>query len=326
VKGSEGCKMEVLTAEEVRKRFGPMFCNEFYTIVDKKIGRAQIIEGCIAKGPIEWDAVNRKRAGGIVESVEVDGTRLCMNVKIGKERVSFGPSSRDVGAQALEGLEVVGDEVETIWLGLAGASVGIGACLAQAPGVVRAEYDDISHIGGAHKVRVKIVTKKMIRMLYSIDDTDTKEGGATWALALKMSREPEISNVGKMLEHRIVQLNPYVKEKTTNCCATVVSFAVEEPKKEILTKKVIEYVAKNTFSKETCVAYYEGLSIPRELVDFGLAAKNSFLATNLAFQAADKSGAIVKVVTGERGAIGAVAGLGCFDLGLKAASLPTDNL
>ncbi|MEM2899236.1 MAG: hypothetical protein QXT63_00435, partial [Thermoplasmata archaeon] len=218
--------MEVLTAEEVRKRFGPMFCNEFYTLVDEKIGRAQIIEGCIAKGPIEWDAVNRKRAGGVVESVKVDGNRLYMDVRLGRDSVSFGPASKEVGAQALESIDVVGNEVETVWLGLAGASVGIGACLAQAPGVLRAEYDDISKIGGAHKIRVKIVTRKMIRMLYCIDDTDTKEGGATWALALKMSREPEISNLGKMLDHRIVQLNPYVKEKTTNCCSTVVSYAV----------------------------------------------------------------------------------------------------
>ncbi len=318
--------MDVLTQCDVKKRFGAGFCSGFYTIVDENAGKARIIEGCVARGPIEWDAVNRKRAGGIVEVVRVEGARMEMDVRIGRARVSFGAVSRKLGGQALESLKVVGNEVHTTWLGIAGASVGIGACLAQAPGVLRAEYDDVSHVGGAHKARVMLVTKKLARVVYAIDDTDTKYSGATWALALRMAREPSIARIATMLDHKIVQLNPDVKEKTTNCCATGVSFAVEPSKIETLTKKIVEYVKKRTTSSETCVAIFEGLKMPRSIVEYGMTAKRAILKPKSAFRVAENSNVAVKELTGARGAIGAVACIGCFDLGMLASALPTDIL
>ena len=36
--------VQVLRPDEVRERYGPMFCRGFYTLVDEEHGRAQIIE------------------------------------------------------------------------------------------------------------------------------------------------------------------------------------------------------------------------------------------------------------------------------------------
>ena len=41
--------------EQVREKFGPMFCKGLVTMVDEKNGIARIIEICSAKGPSEWD-------------------------------------------------------------------------------------------------------------------------------------------------------------------------------------------------------------------------------------------------------------------------------
>ena len=66
---------------------------------------------------------------------------------------AFGAASKDVGGQGLRSLRIDGDNVRTAWVGLAGASVGIGACMPQGPGTICAEYPDEIKIGGAHRER-----------------------------------------------------------------------------------------------------------------------------------------------------------------------------
>ena len=63
-----------------------------------------------------------------------------MLARLGSFKASFGAAGENIGGQALEGVEVQGDEVVTSWAGIAGAGLGIAACLPQAPGVTRAEY------------------------------------------------------------------------------------------------------------------------------------------------------------------------------------------
>ena len=48
---------------------------------------------------------------------------------LGTYPVNFGAASGDIGGQALESVEVAGDEVVTSWAGIAGAGVGVAACL-----------------------------------------------------------------------------------------------------------------------------------------------------------------------------------------------------
>ena len=61
----------VLRPDEVREKYGPMFCKGFYTIVDEEAGVAQIIEKCVGQGPMEWDAVNRRRTKGVITNVKL---------------------------------------------------------------------------------------------------------------------------------------------------------------------------------------------------------------------------------------------------------------
>ncbi|MEM2944336.1 MAG: DUF1743 domain-containing protein [Methanomassiliicoccales archaeon] len=310
-----------LTPKEVKDRFGPLFCKKYITMVDEENGIARIIDDCIAKGPVEWDAVNRKRAGGVITDVRVEGTTLIIDALIGEKEVKFGPASKDLGGQGLKSLKVEEDKVKTTWVGLAGASIGVGACLPQASGTIETEYPDDIKIGGAHRIEVTIVTPKMIRMVYAVDDTDTKEKGASWAMMLKMANS---APVGQFLEHKIIQLNPNVPNKTTNCVSVGVSFAVEEKDASKLTDYVVDYVKKNTLSQNTTLAVFKGLKIPGELVDYGLRAKKEILTVAHARDIAMRNNVSLIEITGERGAIGAVAGIGCFDLGIISSSLPED--
>jgi methanogenesis imperfect marker protein 11 len=311
----------IMTPDQVEERFGKMFCKGYYTLVDEENGLAQVVDECIARGPVEWDAVNRKRAGGVITDVRVDGSTLIMDAIIGEEELNFGPASSETGGQGLKSLIIDGDEVRTTWVGLAGASVGVGACIPQGPGTIRVEYPDDLKIGGAHKVEVTIVTKKMVRIVYAVDDTDTREKGATWAMMLKAGRSCPI---GRFLEHKIIQLNPKVPNKTTNCVSVGISFAVEEKDLDKLNEWIIKYIAENTYSDDTTLAIYKGLKIPEEVERYGIDAKRLILTKELAWEVAARNGVELVEITGETGVIGAVAGIGCFDMGLKSAALVED--
>jgi methanogenesis imperfect marker protein 11 len=313
--------VELLTPADIRKRHGDMFSKRLITMVDERTGRAKIIEECCAQGPVEWDAINRLRAKGVVEHVEVQGTTLIMDARIGEGEVRFGPASRQTGGQALKSVILRGDKVETTWIGIAGASVGVGACLPQADGVERVEYIGDDVVGGNRKVEIRITTPLRKRVILGLDDTDTKEKGATWVLGLRLGKE---APRGVFLSHKIVQLNPNAPQKTTNCASTGVSFAAKEEEIDGIISWAKEFVAGNTFSEHTSLASYIGLDIPRRLTRFGAEAKEMILSIPDAEHAARESGVEVHEITGRRGAIGAVAAIACFDLGLYSAGLPED--
>ena len=88
-----------LKPEEVREKYGPMFSKGLYTIVDEENGLAKIIEVCTARGPMEWDIVNRKRTGGVITDIKLDGHTLIMDAVVGEKELKFGPASAELGGQ-----------------------------------------------------------------------------------------------------------------------------------------------------------------------------------------------------------------------------------
>ena len=298
-----------------------MFAKRLITLVDGRAGRARIIEECCAQGPVEWDAVNRLRAKGALEHVEVQGTTLIMDARLGVGDVRFGPASKDTGGQALKSVVVNGGKVETTWLGLAGASVGVGACLPQAEGVEKVEFLSDEEVGGSRAVELRLTTPLHRRLVIGIDDTDTKEKGATWVLGLRLAREMPHA---VFLSHKIVQLNPHAPQKTTNCSSTALTFAVLPDFVDTAVEWARQFVAENTYSSETAMAVFEGLDVPKGLVRFGAKAKDTILSIHDAEHEAEKAGLRMIEVTGRRGLIGAAAAIGCVDLGLYSAGLPED--
>ena len=311
----------ILRPDEVRAKYGKMFCKGFYTIVDEENGLAQLIETCTSKGPIEWDIVNRRRTGGVIRDLRLEGTTVTMDAIVGERELRFGPASAELGGQGIESLRIEGDRVRTTWKGIAGASMGIGACIPQAETVIETVYPDDFKMGGAHKATVEIVTPKMVRVIIGVDDTDTKEKGASWVTSLKMATT---CPYGKFLEHKIVQLNPRAPNKTTNCCSTAASFAVEPKDVDKLVEYCREFVAKDTVSDDTVMTVFSGLKRPEALKDWSWKAKSVLYTKEEALKVADENGVRVICITGDKGAIGAVAAIGCFDLGLRSAGVPED--
>jgi len=311
----------VLTPEQVQEKYGKLFCQGFFTMVDEENGVAQIVEKCISRGPIEWDLVNRKRTGGVLKDIRNDGMTIVMDTIIGESPLNFGPVSADLGGQGISALLVKGDRVHTKWKGIAGASVGIGACIPGSSDVIETIYPDDFKIGGAHVAEVEIVTPKMIRVVIGVDDTDTKEKGASWVMTMKLGRECPI---GRYLDHKIIQLNPKAPNKTTNCCSTAVSFAVRPDEADDLIEFAKDYISKNTYSDETVMTVFKGLRIPERLEEYGWRTKHVILEPDEALRVAKECNVDVIKITGMKGVIGAVAAIGCFDMGLRSAGVPED--
>ena len=177
-------------------------------------------------------------------------------------------------------------------------------------------------MGGAHRAHVDIITPKMVRVIIGIDDTDTKEKGASWVSSLRLGME---CPVGRFLDHRIIQLNPKAPNKTTNCCSTAVSFAVKEEDIPALIEFATEFLRKESYSDDTVMTVFKGLRVPESLREFSWSCKSVLYTPDDAIKAAGDAGVqIISVTGGMAGVIGAVAAIGCFDLGDKAAGLPED--
>ena len=314
--------VQILTPEQVQARSGRMFCQRFLTMVDEKNSRVQFIEVCSSVGPAEWDAVNRRRTGGVIKSVNLKSTMLITDAEIGEAELRFGPVSQQLGAMGIKAVRVEGDEIRSTWYGMAGASLGIGACMPACPDVLRTEFPDDFKMGGGHTAHVDIITPKLVRVIIGIDDTDTKEKGATWVAGLKLAK---VCPIGKFVEHKIVQLNHFVPNKTTNCCGTAVSFAVKESEIPALIEFATDFIRKESYSEDAVMTVFQGLEIPKSLADFGWDCKSKLFRPEDAVRVAEDNGVqIISLNGGMNGVIGAVAAIGCFDMGEKAAGVPQD--
>ncbi|WP_292394479.1 tRNA(Ile2) 2-agmatinylcytidine synthetase [Methanoculleus sp. UBA303] len=318
--------MITLTPNDVRARFGPLFSMKYLAMVDQKSGLAEIHEHCRARGTIEWDAANRIRAGGAIQSCHVEGTTMTMLARLGVSPAKFGAAGREIGGQALEGVEVSGDEVVTTWSGIAGAGVGVAACLAQAPGVTRAEYptDDDLRIGGARVCRVRIVSPLYEKVTIGIDDTDTREEGATWVLALKCAEACTLDGV-EYLDMRLVQLNPAVPKKTTNCVGSALNFAVRPGRVDALLEYVRDFVESQAVSNDTGIAVYRGIAFAEES-PYLKRVKTELLTVDDAEAEAARMGVRFIDSNARKGRIGALGAVLWGNKGVEAAGLYGETL
>jgi len=304
-----------------------MFSQRFLTMVDTSKNVAEIIETCAVRGTIEWDAVNRCRAGGLLQWCEVEGTTMIMRARLGRSPIKFGPTDVEYGGQGLESVEVSGGTVGTKWAGCGGAGLGIAACLTQAPGVLYAVYptDDDMKVGGARANRVEISTPLYEKVTIGIDDTDNKEGGATWVLALKASKAAAAIEGVQSLNLRLIQLFPKSPHKTTNCVSSAITFAAMPEAVDRLIDSVVSTVKAETRSDKTGIAVYRGIGIPPALNAFGWEIKKRLVTIEAVEEQAVSAGIrFAELFDNHEGRIGALAAIALSEERTDAAALYND--
>jgi len=166
--------------------------------------------------------------------------------------------------------------------------------------------------GGSKLGRAAVITPRLEKVIIGIDDTDTKDKGATWTLAHNIG--VELSNKGfEYLDHIIVQLYPHNPYKTQNCVSVALTFAVKPGTQDKLVERIVEKLKEKTLSDKTSIAIFNGIMIPEELKEYSIRAKRELVTVEDAKQVAERVGIRLVEVTGAQGQIGALAAIGLSD-------------
>ena len=300
--------MEILKPDELREKFQDPWIAPYEKVLTMVDGdKVELVEyhPCISGS--HWLLHQYRNNSELIDSAYRDGNKHVYKCHVVKAPLDLQASFNAAG---IDEIVVDGDEVKITHAGLAGAGVGAGMCRGMGEGV---KYIELIQVGGGSKAgKATVVTPKLEKVVIGVDDTDTKDAGATWTMAHNLG--VELAGMGfEYLDHIIVQLYPHNPHKTQNCVSIALTFAVESERKQDLIDKVIEILKRDTLSDKTAIAILEGLDIPPELREYSIATKSGMMDVETAEKTAEKLGIPLIAVKGEQGKVGALAALGLYD-------------
>jgi methanogenesis imperfect marker protein 11 len=223
-------------------------------------------------------------------------------IKIGTSKLELKSS---VGAAGIESVVVRGNEVEITYTGLGGGGVGATRCRAFADGVLSYK---ISESGGEKCARGTIVVPRRDRILIGVDDTDSKDIGATWTLTHNIAKELDCQEA-VYLSHSLVQLFP-VPERTQNCMSTVLEFGcVDQKTKLVLIESFKKALQKYSASSQTGMVVLSDF-YARELYGFSNRCRIERVSKADALHCIEENS--VEILFEGNGVIGALASLPWF--------------
>ena len=272
-----------------------------YAVCDSKNEYAEIIEHSNCYSGAAWSLHHYAKAP-LVLKARPTGNMIRYFMKTGTSNLELKPS---VAAAGIESVIVQGDEVEITYAGLGGGGVGATRCRAFAEGVLR--YN-ISESGGEKCARGAIVVPRRDRLLIGVDDTDSKDIGATWTLTHNIACKLDCQEA-VYLSHALVQLFP-VPERTQNCMSSVLEFGcVNEEAKARLIDSFKQILIKYSASKQTGMVALSDF-YAKGLYEYSNRSRTERISKADALQCAEENG--VEVLLDGNGVIGAVASLPWF--------------
>jgi tRNA(Ile2) C34 agmatinyltransferase TiaS len=174
--------------------------------------------------------------------------------------------------------------------------------MSRADGVIRVEP---RHEG--HLVKGKVWTRALAQVTIGIDDTDTREGGATFALALALLTHLTRIRGVLPISHHVVMLNPDIFGKTAGNSASFIEVAVAPERLDHLKEKTRKFVADEALSAEWGVAIRSGLTVPDGLKEYGKRVRGQVVSRTVTEATAEQFGITLYGGNGIIGALGAVA-------------------
>lgn len=272
-----------------------------YAVCDAKNEYAEIIEHSNCYSGASWSLYHYAKAPLILKA-RSNGNMIRYYVKTGSSNLELKAS---VAAAGIESVIVEGDEVEVTYAGLGGGGVGATRCRAFADGVLRYK---LTESGGERCAKGTIVIPRRDRILIGIDDTDSKDTGATWTLTHNIASELDCPDA-VYLSHALVQLFP-VPEKTQNCMSTVLEFGcTDEKAKEKLVEAFKRALEKYSASSETGMVVLTDF-YAHGIYEYSNRCRTERVTKEDALRCAEENG--VEVVLDGNGVIGAMGSLPWF--------------
>ncbi len=271
-----------------------------YAVADRKNELVEIMEHSNCFGGSAWALYHYSKSPLVIKGRAV-GDMMRYLVRTGNSNLSLQSS---VAAAGIESVLVNDNEIEITYSGLGGGGVGATTCRAYANGVLRCR---LSESGGGKRASGTIVVPRRERVLVGIDNTDSKEVGATWTLAHTIADAVD-SIDHKYISHTLVQLYP-VPDKTQNCVATVLEFACIEGAGKELLEKIKEGLLEYSVSPETgmvALSDFDGSA----LMDYSRLCRSGMITKELTIKTAKEND--VEICISGKGIIGALAALPWF--------------
>jgi methanogenesis imperfect marker protein 11 len=304
----EGC-VEVLEERAGRKRakyarrllrtLPASACKRIFTTADGDI--VEIFHECRSEGCIAFCEYMYRKGNPLVKK---NGLILRQRVKIGggcavlDEKVSLDLEKVCVK----EGL--VYQYIRTY----GGPAYSLTEMMEQADGIL-----DIKYTHKGDYVEGVIVTEALTHLTLSIDDTDTPDSGATFALTLSLLDLLSSLEGIYRISHNVGFLYPGVPEKTAGNAVSYIELGVKRELVDSIVQTARDYLAAQTHSINTAMAVKIGLKICPDLIEFSKKARTGIVTIEDAMAAAKKSRVKVYEITGKKGIIGAVAALGMLE-------------
>jgi len=269
-----------------------------YAIANEQNTLVELIEESQCYGASAWARYHISKGPLVVSSCSIGSTmRYLLNV----EETDF----ELIGSKQAAGIKKVvinNNEIEITFSGLGGGGVGATVTRAHSPGVL--SYD-ITESGGGKKAHGTIVLPRRERILIGIDDTDSKDAGATWALAHNIAAELHSMDAA-YISHTLVQLYP-VEERTQNCVSTVIEFAcTTNQAANNLLKQFKQLLQKYSVSSRTGMAAYTGFN-PDALANYSKKVRREKVTKQDASETAKKTN--TQIYLDGNGIIGAIAAI-----------------
>jgi hypothetical protein len=277
-------------------------CRRIFTTIDGD--SVEIYHECLSAGSAAFCEFHHQRAGGVLSRVSRDGTLL-------RERAFLGSREAPIGlypdpAVGVTGLRRDGEDLVQSIRCVGGPAYSLTDMMAHAEGVRDVQVER----SGAF-VEGEVTTRALRFLAIGIDDTDTAEGGATFALSLAL-REHLATLEGVMpIGHHIVMLNPDHPERTAGNSASFIELAAEPALCPQIREHSLRFVSDEALSPEWGIAIKQGFTVPRDLRHFGNRVRTGKVTRKEAEDMARRHGIFTG---GGRGIIGALAAVSCIGL------------
>jgi len=251
-----------------------------------------------------WVTYHYPKASSLITESVGEGSQSFFRVKEGKCNLDL---KAGISAAGIEEVKIFEDKIDITYAGLGGGGVVAVLNRGLAEGVDSVEILDYGGGGGLSKATLSFGLKQKI--VVGVDDTDTKEEGATWSLANEIAYKIEKEGLADYLRHTLVQLYPRNPHKTQNCVSTALTFGVDPKNIPIFKERIFELFDKYTLSKETGLVMLNGIGIEKELREYSHKVKSSMVSLDEAIDFSKKLKNL-EVLMDNWGLIGAIAALG----------------
>ena len=274
-------------------------CKRIFTTVDGDM--AEIFHECRSEGCISFCEHMYAR----------DNPRVRKSGMVLRQRVRIGVPLECADARASLCLEKVEAKDDVIYQHIrtyGGPAYSLTEMMEQADGVL-----EITYAPADSYVRGVIATEALTHVIIGVDDTDTPEHGATFALTLSLLDLLASLEGVHRIAHNVGFLYPGVPGITAGNAVSYVELGVKPELAGAIVDAAIEYVRAQTKSDNTGMAVKTGFRHCPALERFTQRARSGIVTVDEAVAVAEQCDVATHAITGRRGIIGAVAALGMVD-------------